>query len=104
MEKIKNLHDVSSFYFFVLAFLYVGMTLALRNNYLGDLFLNLMRILDLPFALVALLYGGTTLALQLNFNQEGQVKSSGWVLIISIFCLLLFTLVAIMNFAFPVVF
>lgn len=104
MEKIKNLHDVSSFYFFVLAFFYIGMTLALRNGYLADLFLGLMRILDLPFAFIALLYGGTTLALQLNFNQEGQVKSSGWVLIISIVCLLLFTSVAIINFAFPVTF
>jgi len=102
MYKLKNLQDASSFWFFVLAFFYVAMVLALRNGYLADFFLSLMRILDLPFAFIALLYGGTTLTLQLNFDQTDEMRSFGWMLSIFILCLLLFGAVIIMNFGFPV--
>ena len=101
MEKTKNLHDASSFWFFVLAFFYVAMVLAIRNGYLVDFFLSLMRILDLPFAFIALLYATTTLLLQLEFNKDGEVKNTGWFLIICIGCMILFGIVAVMNFGFP---
>ena len=103
MEKIKNIHDASSFWFFVLAFLYMAMVLALRNGYLVDFLLSFMRILDLPFAFIALLYGGTTLVLQLNFDKAEDIENSGWTLVIFIICLLLLGFVAVMNFGFPAV-
>ena len=101
MEKLKNLHDVSSFYFFVMAFAYVVMVLAFRNGYIADFMLSLMRILDLPFAFVSLLYGGTTLALQLKFDKDKNVRSSGWALLIFGVCTILFGLIAFVNFGFP---
>jgi hypothetical protein len=99
MLKIKNLHDVSSVYFFILALAYVGMVLAFRNNFLADFFLPVMRILDMPFAFVSLMYGGTTLALQLNMEREEG--TSPWVILIFLVCLLLFSAVVFLNFAFP---
>ena len=101
MEKIKNIHDASSFWFFVTAFLYVAMVLALRNGYLADFVLGMMRILDMPFALVSLLYGITTLLLQLEYDEEGEVKNTGWFLAICITGMVLFAIVAFMNFAMP---
>lgn len=104
MEKIKNLHDISSFFFFVMAFGYVTMILALRNAYFSDFFLALMRILDLPFAFVALLYGASTLAMQLKTDQEGNIQNSAWLISIGIGALVLFAVVAVMNFGFePVI-
>lgn len=101
MEKIKTLHDASSFWFFVTAFLYVAMVLALRNGYLVDFILGIMRILDMPFAFVSLLYGISTLLLQLEYDGEGEVKNTGWFLAICIVGMLLFAIVAFMNFAMP---
>lgn len=101
MEKIKDLHDASSFWFFVMAFFYVAMVLGLRNGYLVDFFLSWMRILDLPFALVALLYGGTALSLQLGYGKGEETKNSGWMLIIFTACLLLFSVLILINFGFP---
>ena len=102
MGKIKNLHDVSALYFFFFAFLYIFMVLAFRNGLWADFFLSLMQILDMPFAFVSLMYGGTTLALQLDLEREEGV--SPWVLVIFAGCLLLFSVVAFANFAFPAVF
>jgi len=99
MGKIKNLHDVSAIYFFILALAYVFMVLAFRNDYLADFFLSIMRILDIPFAFVALMYGGTTLALQLNLEREEG--TSPWVIIIFAGALALFAGVVFVNFAFP---
>ena len=101
MHKIKNLHDISGFFFFVLAFAYVAMVLALRNSYLPDFFLSMMRILDLPFAFIALLYGASTLGMQLKTDAAGQIKNGGWMISIALGALILFSLVALMNFAFP---
>jgi len=84
-----------------MAFGYVTMVLALRNAYLPDFFLALMRILDLPFAFVALLYGGSTLAMQLKTDQEGNVQNGAWMISISVGALVLFLVVALMNFGFP---
>ncbi len=102
MERIQNLHDVSAFYFFVFAFAYIAMVLGIRNGYLADFLLSIMRILDMPFAFIALIYGGSTLALQMNVRKEGDHKSSGLLLIIFTVCLLLFGIVAFINFGFPV--
>jgi len=101
MDKIKNLHGVSSFYFFVLALAYAVMVLALRNGFLADFFLAIMRILDIPFAFVSLLYAGTTLMLQINSGKDEESGMSPWVLVIFIVCLLLFGVVVFVNFAFP---
>lgn len=97
--KIKNLHDISAIYFFLLAFFYVAMILAFRNDFMGEFVLSLMRILDIPFAFIALMYGGSTLALQLNMDREEG--TSPWVIVIFAGCLLLFAGVVFMNFAFP---
>ena len=100
MLKIKNLHDVSSILFFLMALAYVAMILAFRNDYMTDFFLSLMRILDMPLAFVSLIYGGSTLALQLNMEkEEGEI--SPWVIIIFVLCLTLFAGVAFINFGFP---
>lgn len=99
MGKIKNLHDVSAIYFFILAFAYIFMVLALRNDFLGDFFMPVMRIMDLPFAFISLMYGGSTLALQLNMEKEEG--TSPWVIIIFAAALLLFAVVVFVNFAFP---
>ena len=101
MDKIKNLPSVSSFYFFVFAFTYVVMVLALRNGFLADFFLAIMRILDIPFAFVSLLYAGTTLVLQINVGKDEEKALSPWVLVILTACLLLFGIVVFINFAFP---
>lgn len=100
MLKIKNLHDVSSILFFLMAFAYVAMILAFRNDYMADFFLSLMRILDMPLAFVSLMYGGSTLALQLNMEKE-EGETSPWVIIIFVLCLALFAGVAFINFGFP---
>ncbi len=100
MDKIKNLHGVSGFIFFVLALSYVVMVLALRNGFMADFFLVIMRILDIPFAFVSLLYGGSTLAMQVGANKEEDASSS-WLLIIFLLCLILFGAVVFVNFAFP---
>lgn len=99
MGKIKNLHDVSAICFFILAFAYILMVLAFRNDFLADFVVSLMRILDIPFAFVALMYGGSTLALQLNLEREEN--TSPWVMVIFAGALLLFVAVAFVNFAFP---
>ena len=99
VNKIKNLHDVSAIYFFILALAYVAMVLAFRNDYMGEFFLSIMRILDIPFAFVSLMYGGTTLALQLNMDREEG--TSPWAIIIFAGCLVLFAGVVFLNFAFP---
>ena len=100
MDKIKNLHSVSSVYFFILALTYVFLALALRNGISAEFALDLIRILDVPFAFVSLLYGFSTLALQLRANrEEGGV--SPWVLVILVLCLIFFGAVVFVNFAFP---
>ena len=99
MNKIKNLHIVSSIYFFVFAFAYTAMVLAFRNGFMADFLLALMRILAIPFAFVSLLYGFSTLALQINRNEEGGL--SPWILVILALCLALFAIVIFVNFAFP---
>ncbi len=101
MNKIKSLHRVSAVYFFILAFAYVFMALAFRNHFLSAFILDLMRIIDLPFAFVALLYGGTTLALQINFGRSDEDGLSPWTLIVFMLCLLIFTIIAFINFVFP---
>jgi hypothetical protein len=101
MDKIKSLHSVSSVYFFILALTYVVMALAFRNGFMADFFLAIMRILDIPFAFVSLLYGGSTLALQVNLGRDAETGSSPWVLIVFVFCLILFAGVVFVNFAFP---
>ena len=100
MDKVKNLHGVSGFVFFVLALTYVVMVLALRNGFMADFFLAIMRILDIPFAFVSLLYGGSTLAIQVNANKA-EDESSPWLLIIFVACLLMLGVVVFVNFAFP---
>ncbi len=99
MGKIQNLHDVSAIYFFLLALAYVAMALAFRNDYMGEFFLSIMRILDMPFAFVSLMYGGTTLAIQLDMEKEEG--TSPWVIVIFAVCLVLFAGVVFLNFAFP---
>ena len=101
MDKIKSLHDVSSFYFFLLAFAYVVMVLAFRNDFMADFFLAIMRILDIPFAFVSLLYGFSTLALQISAGREEEAGVSPWILVILVICLLLFGGVVFVNFGFP---
>ena len=101
MDKIKSLHSVSSFYFFLFALAYAGMALAFRNGFLAEFFLDIMRILDVPFAFVGLLYGFSTLALQISTSREEDAGVSPWILVILVVCLLLFGGVVFVNFAFP---
>jgi hypothetical protein len=101
MDKIKNLHSVSSVYFFIFALAYAGMALAFRNGVMAEFFLDIMRILDIPFAFVSLLYGFSTLALQMNIGKEENGGVSPWILVIIVVCLLLFGGVVFINFAFP---
>lgn len=101
MNSLKNLHEVSAFYFFLLAFAYVLLALAYRNDMAADVSMMLMRILDMPFAFVALLYGGTTLYLQMQPGEGEQEETSPWIMVIFAACLLLFGLVVFVNFAFP---
>jgi len=99
MNTTKNLHDVSAVLFFVLAFAYVAVALAFRNDFMASAAIFLMRLLDVPFALAALLYGGSGLYLQINEGKEEA--DSAWGYIIFAFSLLLFGLVIFINFAFP---
>jgi len=101
MDKIKSLHSVSSFYFFVFALAYVVMALAFRNEFMPDLTFSLMRILDVPFAFVSLLYGFSTLAMQMSVARDEEEGLSPWILVVLVICLLLFGLVLFANFAFP---
>ena len=101
MDKIKNLHSVSSVYFFVLAFAYIFMVLAFRNQFMADFCLAMMRLLDIPFAFVSLLYGFSTLTLQISIGKDDEIGLSPWILIIFVFCLILFSGVVFINFAFP---
>ncbi|MBU0577832.1 hypothetical protein KJ742_05205 [Patescibacteria group bacterium] len=97
MSNIKNLHDVSAIYFFILAFIYVFAALAFRNGFMVDIATLAMRILDMPFALVALMYGGSTLYMQISDDET----TSPWAMVIFAVCLILFGLVVFLNFAFP---
>jgi len=101
MDKIKSLHSVSSFYFFVLALAYIVMVLAFRNDFMADFFLAIMRIMDIPFAFVSLLYGFSTLALQMNIGRNEEDGISPWILVILVACLILFGGVVFVNFSFP---
>jgi len=101
MNKIKNLHSVASVYFFIFALAYGVMALAFRNAFMAEFFLDIMRILDIPFAFVSLLYGFSTLALQLNLEKDESGGVSPWILVILTVCLLLFGGVIFINFAFP---
>jgi len=102
MDKIKNLHSVSSVYFFIFALAYAAMALAFRNDFLAEFFLDIMRISDIPFAFVSLLYGFSTLAMQMNVGKEDESNGiSPWFLIIITICLLMFGSVVFINFAFP---
>lgn len=99
MNNLKAIHDVSGFYFFLLAFLYVFMAFALKNQYYAELAIVLMRVLDVPAVGIALLYGGSSLALQVHPEEEEE--SSPWSVIIFVVCLILFGLTIFVNFAFP---
>ncbi len=99
MEKVKNLHDVSAIYFFIIAFIYIFAALSFRNGFLVDYSAIAMRILDIPFALVSLMYGTSTLYLQIGSNDEETTNP--WVMIIFAISILLFAFVVFLNFAFP---
>jgi len=99
MNNVKNLHDVSAIYFFILAFTYIISALAFRNAFHADIIIIIMRILDIPFAMVSLIYGVTTLYLQINEKDDEEV--SPWVMFIIALSILLFGLVVFVNFAFP---
>ena len=99
MNTVKNLHDVSAIYFFILAFIYVFASLALRNGFVIDIATFMMRILDVPFALVGLLYGGSTLYLQLSSKNDEGI--SPWVMVLFTFCFIVFAFIVFLNFALP---
>ncbi len=99
MGNTKDLHDISAFYFFVLAFAYVIAALAFRNDYMGAYAILFMRVFDIPLALVSLIYGGTSLHLQLSENETRP--DAPWNLVILITCIALFGLAVFINFAFP---
>jgi len=99
MNTTKNLHDVSANLFFLLAFIYVFAALAFRNYFMADLMIFVMRLLDIPFAAIALLYGGSGLYLQINEGKEET--GSAWGIVIFAACLILFSAVVFVNFAFP---
>ncbi len=99
MNTTKNLHNVSAFFFFLLAFTYVFAALAFRNDLMAGLMIFLMRLLDIPFAFIALLYGGSGLYLQINEGKEET--GSAWGIVIFALCLILFGAVVFVNFAFP---
>ena len=99
MSTTKNLHDVSAVFFFILAFAYMAVALAFRNDYMASLMIFLMRVLDIPFALSALMYGGSGLYLQINEGKENS--ESVWGYVIFAFSIILFGLVIFINFAFP---
>lgn len=99
MNNIKNLHDVSAIYFFILASIYIISALAFRNAFHADIVMITMRILDIPFAMISLIYGVTTLYLQIN--EKNDEETSPWVMLIIALSILLFGLVVFVNFAFP---
>jgi len=99
MNTTKNLHDVSANLFFLLAFIFVLAALAFRNGLYATNMIFLMRLLDIPFALIALIYGGSGLYLQINEGKEDS--GSAWSIIIFAFCIILFSAVVFINFAFP---
>lgn len=101
IEDIKTVHELSAFWFFVFAFFYAAMVLALRNDYLASTFLSLMRTLDIPFAFISLLYGGSTLLLQVNSPQEEEIRHPLLTWVIMAVCLLLFSIVAFVNWLLP---
>lgn len=96
MSNIKNLHDVSAIYFFILAFIYVFAALSFRNGYMTDFSSITMRILDIPFAMIALMYSGSTLYMQIN----GDNDESPWSMVIFAISLLIFGFIVFLNFAF----
>lgn len=99
MSTTKSIHSVSANLFFLLAFVYVFLALAFRNDYNAGFMIFLMRLLDVPFAFIALLYGGSGLYLQVNEGKEDS--GSVWGIIIFAICLLMFGAVVFVNFAFP---
>lgn len=99
MTTLKNYHEVSAWFFFLLALGYVVCALALRNDYQAGMMLFLMRLLDVPFAFVCLSYGGSGLYLQLTNDKEEA--DSVWGILIFAFSLLFFALIVFINFAFP---
>lgn len=101
MNQTQTLHNVSAFYFFVLAFIYAAAAMFFRNDLSVEVMTVVLRILDVPFAFVALLYGGSTLSLQLTEGKEEEDSTSPWVMVIYAVAILLFGLVVFVNFAFP---
>ena len=99
MNNIKNLHDVSAIYFFILAFIYIFAALAFRNGFIPDIASIAMRVLDIPFAFIALMYGGSTLYLQIGGKDDETL--SPWIIVVFAISLLLFGAVVFVNFAFP---
>lgn len=99
MNQLKAVHDVSGFYFFLIAFLYVFSAIALKNQFYGQFALLFMRIFDVPAVGIALLYGGTSLAMQVKPIQDEE--ASPWSVIIFVTCMILFGLTVFINFAFP---
>lgn len=98
MDTLKNLNYVSAFFFFVFAGGYVAMALLLRNEFMPETLLNLMRLLDLPAAFVALAYGGSALSLQVS---QGREKPSRWVMLIAFVCIGLLTTLTVIQLTFP---
>lgn len=98
MSTIKNLHQVGAVLFFILAFTYMFLVLLVRGDYYLSEAIFLMRILDIPFALFSLVYGGSSLYLQVN---EGRKNESILGILVFAVCILLFSMVVFMNFAFP---
>ena len=101
MNNVKNLHDVSAVYFFILAFIYVFAALAFRNGFFVDIASIALRILDMPFAMVALMYGASTLYMQIGEEEGEEDTTNPWVMVIFAVSLILFGFVVFLNFAFP---
>lgn len=98
MQTLKNLNQISAFFFFVFAGGYIAMALLLRNGVMSETFLNLMFLLDLPAAFVALLYGGTSMGLQIS---QGREKPSPWIMLVAFLGLGLLTALVLVQLMVP---
>jgi hypothetical protein len=90
----RYLHQLSSFFFYVLGLSFLAAYVLLRNEMLGYWSAVWLQAADLPFALAAILYGGLSLYLSLATGRKSSVLAWG----IGIPLAALFVLLVVLNF------
>lgn len=91
----KYLHQLSSFFFYVLGLSIFAAYILLRNEVAGAWSALWLQVIDLPFALTAMAYGG--LSLYLSLTRPGQIAPKlAWGIAAPLIAL--FGVLAVLNF------